>query len=373
MRQIFKIVQENMYKVLPGVILLTWLTLLQRLFIQPDGFFPTILNYGMFINKYSFINMLFNMFIMTGYQLVTVLVITLSLMSALQTDLSRDHLSILVGISGLIVWNFVSNPAYINWLILPIYVGTIILPLKKVTAKWRFPLGMTISLGYALFILIAQKIYHFNLAMFLKQSINSLIGDGTKNFVSTIIVQIISNIFNLIGLNNISMLDEHDLNLTTANDNLVATLQHHAIPYRFTIYPMSSFLVIGGAGMLLALFIALILQWRSESVPLKWYFVGIPLIFDLWWPLAFMLPIFWQFNILKRAIFVTLTNALIGSALLYVHLEPAVYWVPTGMPNLFFGGLASHHFVVYIMVTVFLLVIDVVIYWPVARQLMMER
>ncbi|SCB73101.1 hypothetical protein [Weissella bombi] len=372
MRRVIKVVQQNMYKVLPFVIFLTFITLMQRLFIQPDGFFPTILNYCNFVSKYNTINMVVNLFITLGYKLVVVFIITLSLMSELREKLSHDHLNILVAISILIAWNLVSIPMNINWLILPLYLGTIILPLRKVKFKWRFLLGIAINSGYAIYILVVQKFYHFNLTIFFQQNVNGLIGDGSKNSVYTILLESVSTVANLLGVNSLPALNGQDINLTTANNNLVATLQHHVTPYKFTMYPISSFLLVGGTGMLLALFIALILQGQLKQMSLKLYFVGILLIFDLWWPLAFMFPILWRLDVLKRAVIVTITNGIIGSLLLCLHLKPAIYWVPTGMPNLFFGGLASHQLGAYSIILITLLIIDVIIYWPLAHQLTTE-
>lgn len=113
MRRVIKVVQQNMYKVLPFVIFLTCITLMQRLLIQPDGFFPTILNYSNFVSKYNTINMVVNLFITLGYKLVVVFIITLSLMSELREKLSHDHLNMLVAISVLIAWNLVSIPSNI--------------------------------------------------------------------------------------------------------------------------------------------------------------------------------------------------------------------------------------------------------------------
>jgi cellobiose-specific phosphotransferase system component IIC len=372
MRRYLAATQQSLATLLPFVLVLTWLSLGQRLVLLPDGFFPTVLHYAKFVGKFVMLNGVITTALTMGFQLVGVLVVARTFMTLLKTLLSTEQLGILIALSALIVWHLLGNPQMINWLILPVFIMSLVWPIERVRAQWRFGIGIVMNAVYAGYILVVQHWWQFSLTAYLQQVVSGWFGDGPKQLWSSIAWYVMAVVGNGFGLNSLSTVVNPDISTTTANANLVAMLQHQQLPNLYSLYPLAPFALVGGAGMVLALFLAIMIQRRLNQVSITWLLVLIPLLLDQWWPFAFMLPIMWRPRLMGRMVLVTIVNLLFGALLLFRHLAPAVYWVPMGTPNLLLGGLASHQLGAYTIVMVAMLALDIWLYWQPAKRILEE-
>lgn len=372
MKRYLAATQQNMATLLPVVLALTWLALGQRLVLLPDGFFPTVLHYTKFVGKFVMLNGLIATALTMGFQLVGVLVVARTLMTLLKTHLKTEQLGVLIALSALIVWHLLGNPQMINWLIMPVFVMSLVWPVQRVRPEWRFAMSVVVNAFYALYILVVQRWWQFSLTAYLQQVVSGWFGDGPQHLWSSIVWYVMAVVCNGLGLNSLSAVVNPDISTTTANANLVAMLQHHTLPNPYSLYPLAPFALVGSAGMLLALFLAVMIQRRVKHVSITWLLVLIPLLLDQWWPLSFMIPIMWRPRLIGRIALVTIVNLLLGALLLFRHLAPAVYWVPSGTPNLLLGGLASHQLGAYAIVMVAILLLDIWLYWQPAKRILEE-
>lgn len=372
MKRYLAATQQSMATLLPVVLALTWLALGQRLVLLPDGFFPTVLHYTKFVGKFVMLNGLITNALTMGFQLVGVLVVARTLMTLLESHLKTEQLGVLIALSALIVWHLLGNPQTINWLILPVFVMSLVWPVQRVRPEWRFSMGVAVNAIYALYILVVQRWWEFSLTAYLQQVVNGWFGDGPQHLWSSIAWYVMAVLGNGLGLNSLSSVVNPDISTTTANANLVAMLQHQTVPNLYSLYPLAPFALVGSAGMLLALFLAMMIRRRMKHVSITWLLVLIPLLLDQWWPLAFMIPIMWRPRLMGRMVVVIIVNLLLGALLLFRHLAPAVYWVPSGTPNLLLGGLASHQLGAYAIVMVAILLLDIWLYWQPAKRILEE-
>ena len=80
MRGNMQAVRRAMQQMLPLVLVLTWLYLMQQLFLRPDGYFAVTLGYGCHImSSFGEINRVMTLFLDKGFQIMGVLVIVLAI------------------------------------------------------------------------------------------------------------------------------------------------------------------------------------------------------------------------------------------------------------------------------------------------------
>ena len=84
MKENMQAVRRSMQQMLPLVLALTWLYILQQLFLRPDGYFAVTLGYGRSImSSFGDVNRVVTLFLDKGFQIMGVLVIVLAIQKRL--------------------------------------------------------------------------------------------------------------------------------------------------------------------------------------------------------------------------------------------------------------------------------------------------
>ena len=371
MRENMQAVRRAMQQMLPLVLVLTWLYLMQQLFLRPDGYFAVTLGYGRHImSSFGEINRVVTLFLDKGFQIMGVLVIVLAIQKRLQDEFQGHQQTILLTLVTLVSWQMLNTTASLmNLVVLPLMVFAIMVPIQLVKPRHRYLVAILVTLLIGAYAVTLHSWLKLSLFGLLQQVLVALIGDGSTELWQTWLWVLIAVLGNWFGLNAVAGVIRPDISATAANENLVAALQHQTIPHVFSLYPLSAFVWFGGAGLMLALLITYLIQARNKPLPVLLILTIIPTFFDQWWALAFALPIMWNWRVLKTMLIASTVNLGIGALLLALHLAPAVYWVPSGTPTILFGGLASHNMLLYVLVMIGLLALDVVIFWRVVQEL----
>ena len=371
MKENMQAVRRSMQQMLPLVLALTWLYILQQLFLRPDGYFAVTLGYGRSImSSFGDVNRVVTLFLDKGFQIMGVLVIVLAIQKRLHDQFQGHQQTVLLTLVTLVSWQMLNTAASLmNLVVLALMVLAIMTPVQLVKPRHQYAVAILATLLIGAYAVTLHSWLKMSLFGLMQQGLVTLIGDGSTDLWQTWLWLLTAVLGNWLGLNAVAGVIRPDISATVANENLVAALQHQTIPHMFSLYPLSAFVWFGGAGLMLALLITYLIQARNKPLPLLLILTIIPTFFDQWWALAFALPVMWNWHVLRTMIIASTVNLGVGALLLAMHLAPAVYWVPSGTPTILFGGLASHSMWLYILVTVVLLVLDVVIFWRVVQEL----
>ncbi|EHJ51910.1 PTS sugar transporter subunit IIC [Streptococcus macacae] len=393
-KTIRSILYTSMHWVFPLSLIYTVVVIIQNLFLLPSSFFSVTAGLKLF--KISWMPFLIE-HSMRFNRIVICLIACLFTARFIQLLLKRHQIDSFVPsiIVFLVTWllfgqiNFEADmrtPSQPIWLFLILgillFYGFILLNQKfgshLVTFRW---LLISVSLYLALYWgATAYKLPLLNVNFYFQEGFSNLLGSGPSHLAEVILLSFFAVIFFSVGLIVPDILNAPTFSLDVVSDNLDSILEHSTqkIPHLFTLYTLQdAFALFGGVGLLLALAIAIIIgsklvQQKTYSKMVYWSFI--PLLFDQPLPLLLGFPILFQPLLLIPMLLTTFAAELLGAFVLMTGmLNPSVYEVPTGTPNILFGFLASNGDWRYLVMVALILSISVIIYLPFVKIVLLRE
>jgi cellobiose-specific phosphotransferase system component IIC len=105
-----------------------------------------------------------------------------------------------------------------------------------------------------------------------------------------------------------------------------------------------------------------------------WSWIVLSGLFNQTVPLVMAAPLLWRWRVWLRTAMVVVVNIIIGYGLIAIDwIKPAVFQVPKGTPMVLFGYFGTNADWHYLIVIPILLVIDIAIYWTLAKSIVKEN
>lgn len=197
------------------------------------------------------------------------------------------------------------------------------------------------------------------------------LGRGDAPFWQKLLLACWSTILEWLGLAGPNQF-ELGSNTPGAVANLNYALVHHrltGVPYPFlgsTLY--NSFATFGGAGLSLALVIAIMLAARHHNYHRMVQTDFFPVLFNVNAGLLVGLPVILNPLYLLPAVLLPLVNIVLAAGAIALHLMPTpVYWVPDGTPGPLVAFVGTNGSWQSLLFSLILLLIDVGVYLPFVR------
>lgn len=235
---------------------------------------------------------------------------------------------------------------------------------RSYDAMW--PFVVCCLMGLFLGILFNLGSY-FSVFSDLNVSLQGMAADDNSTWVKAAMVML-STVLEWLGLNGIYTFNVH-IDSTAMATNLSYVLSHGSswnIPHRFIgslIY--QAYAEFGGAGVILALLIALVIVSHDRDVNRlgKWTFL--PLFFNVNLAVMIGVPVILNPFYLLPMLILPLVNMGLAILAILIHLVPALaYPTMNSAPALLFGYMATNGNLMTIVLALLLLVVDVIIYIP---------
>lgn len=379
-----------MRRFFPLGLIYSFVTIIHSLFLAPHSFFSETMGLKLFKNTYiAYISSRLINFNNLVLGLIVGLFAAYLLKELLEEKVESPLLSSLflfltvwfiLGSSNLIIDNrFVAQPF---WILLILFTFLFAF-FSHIVRKWecKFPMLVWIPIVTLTYVATsfntwANKVPNIDPNFSWQGLLYSLIGSGPVQLYSVLIWSIVAIIIFIFGFPNPSFLIWPDSSLPSVSANLNTVLKSATakIPHLFNLYTVqSSFALFGGVGLLLALGFAIYICLQKNPNHLAKHFLSlsfIPLLFDQPLPLVMGFPIIFQPLLLIPMVLSTITAELIGALVLYLGwLNPAIYNVPGGTPNLLFGFLASNGDWRYFIVIFIIMIISTCIYYPFVKKI----
>lgn len=222
MKENIQAVRRAMQQMLPLVLMLTWLYLLQQLFLRPDGYFAVTLGYGRnVIPTFGEINRVVTLFLDKGFQIMGVLVIVLAIQKRLQDEFQGHQQTILLSLVTLVSWQMLNTTASLmNLVVLPLMVFAIMVPVQLVKPRHRYLVAIVVTLIIGAYAVTLHSWLKLSLFGLMQQGLITLIGDGSTDLWQTWLWVLVAVFGNWFGLNAVAGVIRPDISATATNENL---------------------------------------------------------------------------------------------------------------------------------------------------------
>ncbi len=389
MRQLPQMVKHSLKELLPFSLVYAYLQILRHLVMSDSSFVGQTIGGALFTQHW---------FLWTSQQLFQLSRMTLFFMASIfVAQLVNQMLTFwgkanqrAVFLAFLLTWilffqsdhlmtHHLSQPFWLLLIVFAVGMGLAFVAFHQINVQRRaFLVLIFLFLAY-LMAETVSKHSNYSLDFWLQTLSMDWLGNGPTHFSGVLFWSVLTGLLPIFGFSLPLSLQQPTTNLQVSADNLTMALSGHASGIHLqTLYTVrDSFAMIGGVGNTLALVGLLYLlahRYQLHHFKKIALLCLIPTLFDQVLPLYLAVPLLFDLQLILPMLGTIVVSEGIGALMLHWHwLDPAVYTIPSGTPNIFFGFLASNGDWRYGLVTLLILVLSAGIYWPYLNRLIAKE
>ncbi|RMC23524.1 MULTISPECIES: PTS sugar transporter subunit IIC [unclassified Lactobacillus] len=282
--------------------------------------------------------------------------------------------------SGILQINSVFISLVVGYMVGQVFhlLGKEYLPVKVESTKiirqraWDALLPAMVSLSIG--IILGIIIYELQLKVINSASFSEIVSrvQTTNNIGEVIILTIVITFLNWIGIGFPLRSIGESLNNAYTAENMTVAFQHGSswnVPYKFLGSSLiNSYGVMGGASILLAIIVLLLLQHNNPEIEAIAKVNLLPAAFGSTIGLAVGLPILLDPIFLLPSMLIPIINILLAAGAIYFRLIPVcVYPILKGTPGILISFFGTNGNWSALFFTILLFILDIAMLWPIIK------